>query len=1128
MPIQLPAREHISHPLTSHVLSRLNLSPGFNYPSIINSRIFVSKFQDSPSPFSASEVSAVGLIGKVFLKIIESYLQDYSPSSLSDLDKILVSRLSSTGCDEIVTSFLDSFPTSSVYLDQSAASDYLLAPSKNASKRHSLYKSILLTFLADANPAIRENDGVFTSPEFRTAPLYMPFLSVIEDSFSSQSGHTIGDASLLDLLRAPSTAHPNSIHDQLDYIRQNWSTLLGEDILNDLLRALDRINEEHKPSWIGPDKTGSQFNFTLASYITDSDTVHFSKDLDWMPNVILLAKNTFVWLDQLSKKYHSEIHRLDQIPDQELETLSQWGITGLWLIGIWQRSPASQKIKQMCGNPDAVPSAYSIFDYAIADTLGGESAFNNLSSRAQSFNIRLAADMVPNHMGISSKWVIEHPERFLGLDQPPFPSYSFNGPDLSDDAQVGIFLEDHYFDKSDASIVFKRVDNLDGSSMYIYHGNDGTSLPWNDTAQLDFLQQEVREAVIQTVLHVARNFPIIRFDAAMTLAKKHFQRLWFPEPGTGGAIPTRTDFGLTKSQFDQIMTDEFWREVVDRVASEAPGTLLLAEAFWMMEGYFVRTLGMHRVYNSAFMHMFRNEDNADYRNLIKKTLEFDPEILKRYVNFMSNPDEDTAISQFGSDGKYFGVCIMMATLPGLPMFGHGQIEGYSEKYGMEYQRAYYNEQPNQNLIDRHRHEVFPLLYKRYLFAEAENFVLYDFVLDNGTVNQDVFAHSNQARGESALILYHNKWSSTHGVISRSTEINGESRSLSESLGLLNSDASFILFREHISGLEYIRSSADFRKNGLRIDLGAYQYQVFIDFKEVAEPSGDFSLLNSSLQGNGSPDLQEKLLETRLSPLLKALDELVSICISGYLPTISSSVAQNNERSGEDPLDLEDRFSQSLSSFASILARLHPEASDFPTDYQELISSKLTALNNCYEYKVIKNNEGNHVLYTLLFWVIFSELIELIPRSLLLDIFRLSSTQPYTNFVFAPSEHTSFISNSKIITSLSSRLTNIALSPSDITSIWFSNQDILAFLEIHDHEGITWFNQESFEFLLDLTLGILYINSQANSDPSTHGKQGLALEILELKNFIVLSLKLSACNLDLFNTEISKYPGSALE
>jgi hypothetical protein len=65
--------------------------------------------------------------------------------------------------------------------------------------------------------------------------------------------------------------------------------------------------------------------------------------------------------------------------------------------------------------------------------------------------------------------------------------------------------------------------------------------------------------------------------------------------------------------FDALMPHEFWREVVDRVAVEVPGTLLLAEAFWLLEGYFVRTLGMHRVYNSAFMNMLRDEENAKYR-----------------------------------------------------------------------------------------------------------------------------------------------------------------------------------------------------------------------------------------------------------------------------------------------------------------------------------------------------------------------------------------------------------------------------------------------------------------------------------------------------------------------------------
>src|SRR6266542_4924452 len=47
------------------------------------------------------------------------------------------------------------------------------------------------------------------------------------------------------------------------------------------------------------------------------------------------------------------------------------------------------------------------------------------------------------------------------------------------------------------------------------------------------------------------------------------------------------------------MPVEFWREVVDRVAVEGQGTLLLAEAFLLIDVYFVRTLGMHRFYFSS-------------------------------------------------------------------------------------------------------------------------------------------------------------------------------------------------------------------------------------------------------------------------------------------------------------------------------------------------------------------------------------------------------------------------------------------------------------------------------------------------------------------------------------------------
>ena len=47
----------------------------------------------------------------------------------------------------------------------------------------------------------------------------------------------------------------------------------------------------------------------------------FSPDSNWMPSLVLLAKSVYVWLDQLSKEYHREIRRLDQVPDAELDKL---------------------------------------------------------------------------------------------------------------------------------------------------------------------------------------------------------------------------------------------------------------------------------------------------------------------------------------------------------------------------------------------------------------------------------------------------------------------------------------------------------------------------------------------------------------------------------------------------------------------------------------------------------------------------------------------------------------------------------------------------------------------------------------------------------------------------------------
>jgi len=327
---------------------------------------------------------------------------------------------------------------------------------------------------------------------------------------------------------------------------------------------------------------------------------------------------------------------------------------------------------------------------------------------------------------------------------------------------------------------------------------------------------------------------------------------------------------MTMDEFEAAIPQEFWREVVDRVAAEVPDTLLLAEAFWLLEGYFVRTLGMHRVYNSAFMHMLRDEDNAKYRMAIKNTLEFDPQILKRYVNFMSNPDEKTAVEQFGSHDKYFGVCTMLVTLPGLPMFGHGQIEGFREKYGMEFRYPRLNETTDEGLLRGHEWKIFPLLHRRYMFANVEAFLLFDFYTLNGRVDEDVFAYSNcfgdslknSGQVERGLIIYHNKFAETRGWIKLSAAyINKESgrllqKSLSEGLNLPHEG--YVIFKDYVTHLEYIRSCNELWEKGLYVELNAYQCHAFMDFQIV---SGEYwDKVCQTLNGAGVQSVKEKYNE----------------------------------------------------------------------------------------------------------------------------------------------------------------------------------------------------------------------------------------------------------------------------
>jgi hypothetical protein len=135
-------------------------------------------------------------------------------------------------------------------------------------------------------------------------------------------------------------------------MRSRWGLVLTP-FLDRLIVTLDVLHEEEVALWMRMHPAGGP---TVAQGPglggLENEYERFSADSDWMPRVVLMAKTTFVWLDQLSKQYGRWIHRLDEIPDEELDTLARRGFTGLWLIGLWERSrpPEDQAVR---GNPEA-------------------------------------------------------------------------------------------------------------------------------------------------------------------------------------------------------------------------------------------------------------------------------------------------------------------------------------------------------------------------------------------------------------------------------------------------------------------------------------------------------------------------------------------------------------------------------------------------------------------------------------------------------------------------------------------------------------------------------------------------------------------------------------------------------
>jgi glycosidase len=332
--------------------------------------------------------------------------------------------------------------------------------------------------------------------------------------------------------------------------------------------------------------------------------------------------NTWVWLRELSLRLGRQV-RLDSVPGAEWDTIANFGMDAVWLMGVWERSPEGRRIARFeqglepayrqvltdFTHQDVVGSPYSIRRYRVDDSLGGPAGLALARSELARRGLGLILDFVPNHVAPDHPWIREHPEYFI---------------DASPD------------------------DDPAGSRCA--RGRDPYFPPWPDTAQLNAFHPDLRAAAIATVQSIAAQCDGVRCDMAMLLLNGVFERTWGARAG-------------------ERPNSEYWSDLIDAVRAERAGFLFIAEAYWGLEPALQR-LGFDYCYDKVLYDRLVHHDAAS----IRAHLSADIAYQQRLIRFLENHDEPRAASVFVRDREKVAA-IAVATLPGAKLIFHGQLEG---------------------------------------------------------------------------------------------------------------------------------------------------------------------------------------------------------------------------------------------------------------------------------------------------------------------------------------------------------------------------------------------------------------------------------------------------------------------
>jgi hypothetical protein len=323
---------------------------------------------------------------------------------------------------------------------------------------------------------------------------------------------------------------------------------------------------------------------------------------------------------------------LATVPDQEWDALAAQGFDAVWLMGVWERSPAGIAIS--LGNPgllrdferalgdfspvDNVGSAYCVRRYVVDAHLGGPKGLASARRQLQKRGLRLILDFVPNHVATDHPWAQSHPEHFI----------QGNADDLRSAPSSFVEL---------------------GGTVFAC-GRDPHFPAWSDVLQLNAFHPGLRQAVAETLSELAAQCDGLRCDMAMLLLNNVFERTW----GARVGAPPEGDY---------------WATLIPAIRVQHPEFVFIAEAYWDLE-WELQQQGFDFCYDKTLYDRLQQGLIEGVRGHLLADLRYQQGLIR----FIENHDEPRAALAYPG-AKQRAAAVIMLTLPGARLLHEGQFEG---------------------------------------------------------------------------------------------------------------------------------------------------------------------------------------------------------------------------------------------------------------------------------------------------------------------------------------------------------------------------------------------------------------------------------------------------------------------